>query len=266
MKSQSLPFKPNMLLYPILMLVAMWLVFWLDFNNDLHLSKFGIYPRTIKGLRGILFSPFLHGDGSHLWHNTLPILILSTSLIYFYRGNAAKVILWGTLFTGILTWCIGRPSYHIGASGIIYMLFGFLLLKGLLAKNFRLLAVSFFVVFVYGGMIWYVTPVKEEISWEGHLSGIITGVFLSLILTKKIEKAPKYHWQQDNFNETNDPFIQRFDDKGNFIPSSHDVLVEYEEILASNTVEQNIWYQSSSYKHGKRLYYSIKLNKNKTSI
>lgn len=240
MKLESLPFKPSMLLYPTLMVLAMWLVFWLDFNNDLHLSKFGVYPRTLKGLQGILFSPFLHGDATHLWHNTLPIVILSTALIYFYRENAVKVIFWGTLFTGFFTWCIGRPSYHIGASGIIYMLFGFLLLKGVLAKNFRLLAVSFFVVFVYGGMIWYVTPIKNEISWEGHLSGMFTGAILALILNKKIEKVPKYQWEKANFNPQEDPFIQRFDKNGNFVPSSYDIEVEYEEIKRSSIFSNSL--------------------------
>lgn len=255
MKPEPLPFKPNMLLYPILMVLTMWLVFWLDFNNDLHLSKYGVYPRSFQGLRGILFSPFLHGDGAHLWHNTIPIFILSTALIYFYRESATKVILWGTLFTGFFTWCIGRPSYHIGASGIIYMLFGFLLLKGLLAKNFRLLAVSFFVVFVYGGMIWYVTPIKNGISWEGHLSGLISGAILSFTLNQKIEKVPKYQWQETSFKEENDPFIKCFDANGNFIPSSERVLVEYEELQISTI---------SSTSKKTRLIYEPIIKKDKT--
>ncbi len=235
MKSETLPFKINMLLYPLLMVVAMWFVFWLDFNNDLHLSKYGVYPRTIRGLRGVIFSPFLHGDGAHLWHNTLPIFILSTSLIYFYRAYATQVIIWGTLLTGILTWLIGRPSHHIGASGIIYMLFGFLLLKGLLSKNFRLLAVSFFVVFVYGGMIWYVTPIKREISWEGHLSGLLVGAILSLVFNKNILKAPKYRWQNDTYQEDNDAFMQCFDEHGNFIPTSVRLQLELEAEQAVKT-------------------------------
>ncbi len=264
MKSTPLAFKPSMLIFPILMVVMMWLAFWLDFNSDIRFSRYGIYPRNLVGLRGVLFSPFIHGDAAHIWHNTLPILILSTSLIYFYKENAPKVILFGALFTGILTWCIGRPSYHIGASGIIYMLFGFLLLKGLLAKNFRLLAVSFFVVFVYGGMIWYVSPVKNEISWEGHLSCMITGAILSLIIKKKIQPTPKYAWQQPDFDESKDPFLQRFDSNGNFIPSSYDVAVEYEEIEKSTVVPIKYLYSpKKSSQNNYRLIYT-KEKKEKT--
>ena len=140
----------------------------------------------------------------------------------------------------MLTWLIARPSYHIGASGLIYMLFGFLLFKGLFTKHIKLLAVSFFVVFVYGGMLWYVTPMDIEISWEGHLSGFIVGFLLALTKVEipKIYKTPKYVWEQPNYDPSKDAFMQCFDENGKFIPTSERLAKEKEpenqfEILLS---------------------------------
>jgi len=94
-----------------------------------------------------------------------------------------------------LTWVIGRESYHIGASGVIYLLFGFLSLKGLVSRHFRLLALSFFVVFMYGSMVWYIAPIEQKISWEGHLSGLLVGIAFAFIFRKKIAEKPKYVWE-----------------------------------------------------------------------
>jgi len=87
-------------------------------------------PRTFSGLRGIIFSPFLHADLKHIASNSLPLFILSTALIYFYRDLSLKVLVYGVLFSGVLIWIIGRPSYHIGASSLIYVLVSFIFLKG----------------------------------------------------------------------------------------------------------------------------------------
>jgi len=129
-----------MLLYPLAAVLIIWLVYWFEIQLDTDFSSWGILPRNIIGLRGVIFSPFIHGDGLHLLHNTLPLLVLSTSLFYFYDAISFKVLCYGALLTGVLTWVIGRESYHIGASGVIYLLFGFLSLKGLVSRHFRLLA------------------------------------------------------------------------------------------------------------------------------
>jgi len=112
--------------YPLLFALSLWIVFWFEVRFHFDFGNFGIYPRTLQGLRGVLFSPFIHGDITHLWHNTLPILVLSTALFYFYHPNAWKVMFIGVVCTGFFTWLLGRPANHIGASGVVYMLFGFL--------------------------------------------------------------------------------------------------------------------------------------------
>jgi len=203
--------------YPILFILIIWSVFWFEVQFGHDFAYLGVYPRTLSGLRGVIFSPFIHGDIEHLYHNTIPLFILSMALFYFYKTISWKVILYGILFSGFLTWCIGRSSYHIGASGLIYVLMSFTLFKGIFAKHFRLIALSLLIVFLYGSMIWYVFPIKEGISWEGHLSGLLVGLVFALIFKKTIAKPKRYAWEHDDYNEADDPFLKHFDEDGNFI-------------------------------------------------
>ncbi len=203
--------------YPLLFVLSIWIVFWFEVRFGFEFKHFGVYPRDLIGLRGVLFSPFIHSDITHLWHNTLPLLILSTALFYFYKPNAWKVLIIGALFTGFATWFLGRPANHIGASGIVYMLFGFLFFKGIIAKHFRLTALSFIVVFLYGSMVWYVFPVDPKISWEGHLSGLFVGTLLAFFVKKGVVKPNLYHWQSPDYDPEEDEFLKHFDENGNFI-------------------------------------------------
>lgn len=225
-------YSTGVIAYPILFVLIIWFVFWFEVRLGLNFSKFGIYPQTLTGLKGVLFSPLIHGDIEHLYHNTIPLFVLSIALFYFYKPIAWRVIFFGILLSGFLTWCIGRPSFHIGASGLIYVLVSFTFFKGVIAKHFRLIALSLLVIFLYGSMIWYVLPLKQGISWEGHLSGLITGVFLALIFRAKIAKPKKYGWEEDDFNEDDDPFLKHFDENGNFIELEEEVPhVEEEQPL-----------------------------------
>ncbi len=220
--------------FPIMFILIIWIIFWFEVRFGFDFNILGVYPRTITGLRGIFFSPFIHGDIQHLYHNTIPLFVLSMALFYFYRTIAWKVILYGILLSGFLTWCIGRPSYHIGASGLIYVLMSFTLFKGIFVKHFRLIALSLLIVFLYGSMIWYVFPVKEGISWEGHLSGLLVGLLFAFIFKKSIAKPKKYDWEHDDYIEDNDPFLKHFDENGNFI----ETLYNHEE--SEEVVEEKL--------------------------
>lgn len=210
-------FSTGVIAYPVLFVLIIWLVFWFEVRFGFNFSKYGVYPQTLKGLRGVVFSPFIHGDIQHIYHNTIPLFVLSTALFYFYRPITWKVLVFGILFSGFLTWCIGRPSYHIGASGLIYVLVSFTFFKGVFAKHYRLIALSLLVIFLYGSMIWYAIPLEKGISWEGHLSGLIVGLLFALFFRKEIAKPKKYAWERDDYNEENDPFLKHFDENGNFI-------------------------------------------------
>jgi len=215
--------------YPIFFVLLIWIAFWFEVRFGFNFSSYGVYPRTLTGLRGVVFSPFIHSSMEHLYHNSIPLLVLSTALFYFYREISWKVVLYGILFSGLLTWSIGRPANHIGASGLVYVLMSFILFKGVFAKNFRLIALSLLVVFLYGSMIWYVFPIKENMSWEGHLSGLIVGLFFALFFRKSIAKPKKYKWEEDDYNEDDDPFLKHFDENGNFIETLEDTPEVIEE-------------------------------------
>jgi len=171
-------------LVPLFLLAAIWVVYIIELKFDFNFNKFGIYPQSIRGLRGVLFSPFIHGDTNHLLNNSVPLAVLSACLMFFYKEVAWKVLILGTLLSGLMTWSIARENYHIGASGVIYLLFSFIFFSGVIRKNYRLVAISLGVVFLYGSMIWYVFPVKKGISWEGHLSGFVVGFIFAIIFRK----------------------------------------------------------------------------------
>ncbi len=226
---------------PLFFVLALWLVFWAEVKLGMRFSDFGIYPRTINGIKGIFCSPFIHGDIKHLYNNSIPLLVLLAALRYFYRKDSLQILFLGIFFSGLFTWIIGRPSYHIGASGLIYVLVSFIYFKGIRTRYYRLVALSLFIVTVYGGLIWYLFPSAEIfISWEGHLSGFVVGVLLSVVFkTSPVEKIKKYDWEQDDFDPQTDPFMRHFDENGNFIEfpkqtttSDVEVVYEYKENIA----------------------------------
>ncbi len=220
MKQQE-PFKftVDVIVFPIAFVLLLWLIFAIEIRFGFNLNKLGVYPQKISGLVGVFFSPFIHSGISHLWHNTIPLFVLSTALFYFYRPIAFKVIIYGILLSGFLTWTFGRPSYHIGASGLIYVLASFIFFKGVFAKYYRLIALSLLVAFLYGSMIWNTLPLEVGVSWEGHLSGLIVGLVFALLFRKQIAKPKRYVWEEPNYNEADDEFLQHFDENGYFIES-----------------------------------------------
>ncbi|MBT8184108.1 MAG: rhomboid family intramembrane serine protease [Eudoraea sp.] len=227
-------FSNSVLLAPMLAVLMIWTVFWVEIRFQVNLNHFGIYPRTVSGLKGILLSPFLHGSIDHLYNNTMPVAILTAALFYFYRGISIRVLLFGLLISGGLTWLIGRPSFHIGASGLIYVLASFIFFKGIFTKYYRLVALSLGVVFIYGSMLWYMFPIKDGISWEGHLSGFVTGLILAVSLKAKIPVVRKFEWEKEDYNEDEDEFLQHFDKDGNFIESKPGALDREEQSLKIN--------------------------------
>jgi len=212
----------SVLLVPMIAVLLIWTVFLIEVRLEVNFNVYGIYPRTLTGLGGILLSPFLHAGIEHLYNNTLPLAILLASLLYFYRNIAFRVLIYGFLLSGLITWLIGRPSYHIGASGIIYLLASFIFFKGIITKHYRLVALSLIVVFIYGGLLWYIFPVLDDISWEGHLGGFATGIFLAFTLRSKVPAVKKYAWEAEDYREEEDEFLRHFDEQGNFIESRGD--------------------------------------------
>ena len=191
----------NILKYPLFFLLIMWGVKIFEILYNTSYIDLGVLPRSFKGLKGIVFSPFIHKDLSHLINNSMPIIVLGSSLSYFYPRIKFRLVLWLYFTCGILLWGIGRSSFHIGASGFIYALASFIFFSGLMKKNKRLSALSLVVVFIYGSMFWGLLPTNENVSWEGHLSGLIAGLIIAFFFKNLGPKKDVYQWEIDEQDE-----------------------------------------------------------------
>ena len=209
MKSSEKKELLKMLFLPFLFVLTMWLSKIIELQFNLSFKTFGVFPKTIEGLRGILFSPFIHKDISHLAHNSYPILILGGILFSVYRKIALQIFIWLFFISGFWLWSIGRDSFHIGASGIIYAIASFLFVSGVIGKTPRLAAISLIITFLYGSMIWgifppeifYKKPLYTPISWEGHLAGFLAGILVAIFYRNDGPKRQKYQWEIDEESE-----------------------------------------------------------------
>ena len=143
------------------------------------LNQFSIIPRDLGHLAYIFSSPLLHANLGHFSANFLPMMVLSFLLMQFSYKRFLLVTFWLFIIIGLMVWGLAREARHVGASGIIYGYFGYLLLAGFLSKKFSLILISLAVAFFYGGMIWGVLPSGPFVSWESHLFGFVAGLFLA---------------------------------------------------------------------------------------
>lgn len=179
----------------IQILAAVTLIFWVVFIIDRsfwngNLSQFGIMPHRLIGLRGILFAPFLHGNYYHIASNTASFLVLGWMVMLRNTNDFYFVSVFTAIASGLGTWLVGSPSsVHIGASGVIFGYFGYLLSRGYFEKSFVAIAISITIAMSYGSLIWGILPTRSYISWEGHLFGFIGGVLAARILAAQT-KAP----------------------------------------------------------------------------
>jgi membrane associated rhomboid family serine protease len=184
--------------------IILWIIKLIEEIPGTSFSNMGIYPGEISGLKGIIFSPFIHGDFSHLISNTSTLFVGMFAILYFYRTSAYKVLIIVWIATGLMVWFLGRPSYHIGASGIIYGLISFIFFSGVIRKDKRAVGLSLLMVFLYGGLVWGVLPVDEEISFESHLFGAVIGLICAVIFRKN-DPPKKYEWEEEDEYEDEYP-------------------------------------------------------------
>lgn len=163
-------------------------------------SALGVFPRSATGLVGILTAPLLHGSVGHLINNTLPLLVLGTLTLSIYPRAALRSILLVWLGSGLVVWAIGRPSFHLGASGLSHGLMFFLFVLGVLRRDRPAIAAAMIAFFLYGSMLLTVLPGEPQVSWEAHLGGALFGVLAAVLFFRR-DPAParkRYSWEDDD--------------------------------------------------------------------
>lgn len=176
-------------LYPLFILIAaFWIIEGIDtlFFGFWTLDQYGIHPRQISSLPNVFFAPLLHGGFQHVAANSVPFLILGAFIMWRSRSEFWLVTLWVTIIAGIGTWLTGGAnSVHIGASGLVFGYFGFLLLLGWFERSPASIARALIIAFLYSGLIWGVLPGTPGISWQGHLFGFIGGILSAYWLARR---------------------------------------------------------------------------------
>lgn len=211
-----------------LLVGIIWLFYFFQWAFKLNLLPLALAPRKISGLWGVFFEPFIHGSLDHLVSNTIPLFFLFMGLIYFYRGLGFFITLWVWLLTGLLVWFLGRPSYHIGASGVVYGLASFHAFSGILRKDSRLISISLLTIFAYGGLIWGIFPFIPGISWESHLMGGLAGLYIAILYRKK---GPRPHVYFQDEEDDNSPSGDNDEKEADFLmedtDSNNKMVVRY---------------------------------------
>lgn len=177
---------------PLFLLFILYILKFFEVGMNWNFTRLGVYPMQKYGVFGIFAHPLIHSSFKHLFANTIPLFFLSWCLFYFYRHIASYIFFAIWVGCGVLTFIIGKPGWHIGASGIIYGLAFFLFFSGILRKHIPLIAISLLITFLYGGLIWNMLPqfAKTTTSWEGHLSGAIAGTLCAIGFMGKGPQRP----------------------------------------------------------------------------
>jgi membrane associated rhomboid family serine protease len=177
----------------------LWIILLGDMIFSLELYRYGVYPRELNGLWGILSAPLIHSSWSHLLANTPSLFVLGTLLLYAYPKSTKIVLPLIYLGSGLGVWLFARSSFHLGASGLTHGLMFFLFVIGVLRRDKQSIALSLIVFFLYGGMIWGIFPQAPGISFESHFFGAAMGVILAVLLRKyePLSQEKKYDWEDE---------------------------------------------------------------------
>jgi len=184
------------LIVSLLVLVAIWTVKVVELQTQSSFSHYGVLPRTLVGLRGVLLMPLLHRDVAHLAANSVPLFVLTLALLNFYPKVSLRFMIAAPILCGALVWGFARQSFHIGASGVIYALAAFLFFSGVFRRDRKSMGAAMIVAFLYGSMVWGVLPIYPETSWEGHLFGAISGWVLA-ILWRNVDRPQPPEWPDE---------------------------------------------------------------------
>ncbi|HKK75379.1 MAG TPA: rhomboid family intramembrane serine protease [Saprospiraceae bacterium] len=197
---------------PVYLIAFLWLIHGLQALLGFDFGYYGVYPRTLFGLRGILFSPMIHGDWGHLLANTPPLFAMSAMILFFYRKVAIPSFTLIYLLSGLAVWGFGRQVFHIGASGVVYGLVAFVFFSGIFRRNLKSIVLALIVLMYYGSMFLGVLPGREGVSWESHLLGAVVGIIVAFLYRNNIEedeRPKRYAYEEDSNLLREDFFLKR---------------------------------------------------------
>jgi membrane associated rhomboid family serine protease len=176
----------------------LWAIALLNAALDLDASPFGVKPRALAGLAGLLFAPLVHSGFDHLVANTLPLVILGTAMLHLYPRATPVVLPAIWIGPGLAVWLLARGGVHLGASGLVYGLVAYVFTAGLIRRDRRAIAASMVVAFLYGASVWGVLPLQRGHSWETHLAAALIGLVLAITLRKRdVVPRVRYDWEGD---------------------------------------------------------------------
>lgn len=188
MPTQSKEHIQNTVKFAGVCILFLWSIHIIGFITGNSFSHYGIYPREVNGLIGIITAPLIHGDLEHLFSNSFPFFVLTGVIYFFYPKVAIPSFIMIYLITGFIVWLFARPVHHIGASGVVYGLLSFVLFSGIFRRNLKSIALALAVTVLYSGYFYGLLPLNEKISWESHLFGALVGILVAYIFKGQIEE------------------------------------------------------------------------------
>ena len=182
--------KPSAFITLAVFAAVIWVVEIVDWAIGHRLDQYGIVPRTRDGLVGIAFSPFLHASWGHVVLNTVPLLFMGALIAFEGQRRFLTVTLIVALVGGALVWVFGRNAIHIGASGVVFGYFGYLVARAWYQRSLVAVLVAILVVGTYGTVILGILPSVPGVSWEAHLFGLLSGVLSAWITRRRRGLSP----------------------------------------------------------------------------
>ncbi len=196
--------------FPAGLVAFLWLVHAYFYLSHIDPGEYGILPRRLSWIRGVVTAPLVHGSWEHLMSNSVPLFVLTALTLYFYRRVAIRAFWLIYFMTGLAVWLLGRSVIHIGASGVVYGLVAFIFWNGIFRRSARSIILALVVLMLYSGMFLGILPDQEGISWESHLLGSLSGIFAAFWFKGELEDDEVEHRRP--WNETDEdkqPFLPR---------------------------------------------------------
>ncbi|MCL2131209.1 MAG: rhomboid family intramembrane serine protease [Lentimicrobiaceae bacterium] len=200
------------LIYPLAFVALLWVVYFIGNTVEFDLALLGIHPLDVKSLTGILTAPLIHLDFDHISGNSLSFIVIGFGLCFLYKRRAFPIFLFIYIASGLWGWFFARGGYHIGASGLIYGMFFFLITSALIKREKRTIAFSLLITFLYGAIVWGFFPVffpNKNISWEIHTTGAIAGIIAAFYFREDGPQKEILPDEEDNEQEEENPYWKK---------------------------------------------------------